>query len=128
MDCSGSVVELETVAIVNGKFPGDELESKLKGMAKRSDQDEITIEKHRETLSLILSEALENISSGNPKKIKTTSNSGSGNGDDLNDERKPNDVPKFKLPMRIVSASFSRKDGLVVERRLADMVEPGETV
>jgi hypothetical protein len=45
----------------------------------------------------------------------TTTSTESDNND--GDEVTSKEPPKFKLPMKIISASFDRKHGLTVERR-----------
>lgn len=120
IDCSGSVVELDTVAIINGKFKGEELKSNLFDFAKQDDGKGITgsssnnkIEKDRESISRILQEALKvtSTSSKGTKKIKSSGKENSSASDD--------ESSVFKLPLRIISASFSREEGFKVERRIA---------
>lgn len=102
MDCSGAVEELISVATINGKFLGDTMTARLFDMATSNKFE--TRREERRFLSDILQEAVEDGKSKN-KPFK-----------DAGDE----DGVKRKLPLRIISASFSRDEGLVVERRLAE--------
>ncbi|MGK3739681.1 MAG: 20S proteasome alpha/beta subunit [Bacillariaceae sp.] len=111
IDCSGTVVEHDTIAIINGKFPGEDLKTNLMDFAKKQNDEVNEIEKDRESISKILQEALE-ITTKTKKKetIKTKL---------LEKESSGGSGYVYRLPMRIISASFSRKEGFKVERRVA---------
>jgi 20S proteasome alpha/beta subunit len=102
MDCSGAVEELTEVAVINGKSLGDSMKPRLLDLARKGEFD--TRRKQRRAISDILQEALrEGVKSKNKR-------SKDGNQDDV----------KLKLPLRIISASFDRDRGLVVERSFAE--------
>jgi 20S proteasome alpha/beta subunit len=105
MDCSGAVEELSGVATINGKTSGDSMKSRLVDLATNTNLK--SRREERKLISDILQDAVEDVKSKN-KAYKT------GNDDDV----------KFKLPLRIISASFDRNKGLVIERRLA---KPGQS-
>ena len=113
IDCSGSVTELESFVIVNGNFRGDGLQSKLLNMinqekeSKASNNDDAKM--NREQISYILQDSLDE---------QTTIPTSSTESDDKdNDDVTSKEIPKFLLPMKIISASFDRINGLTVERR-----------
>lgn len=114
IDCSGAVVEHGTVAIINGKFLGEQLNSRLIDLAKQSEDGNHTVEKGRESVSRILEEALE-VTSITKKVLKNLSNKDNSDKDRF----------IFRLPLRIISASYCQKEGFKVERRLASTcIEP----
>jgi 20S proteasome alpha/beta subunit len=119
IDCSGSVTELESIVIINGNFRGDGLQSKLLDMINQQEEEESktndAIKKNREQISYILQEALEETTTTTTTTTSTTTSTESDNND--GDEVTSKEPPKFKLPMKIISASFDRKHGLTVERR-----------
>lgn len=120
IDCSGSVVELNTIAVINGQFKGD-IKTKLLDFAKQDDGDDSTggningnkKEKYRESISRILQEELQNASISNSKQAKKTKSSRNDNSSSASDTE---DV--IKLPLRIISASFDRAEGFKIERRV----------
>jgi len=112
IDCSGSVVELDTVAVINGKFNGD-MKTKLLDFANKKDGNDATGRSNndsRESISRILHEALQNDRIDNSSA--TTRKKSSRNKDNNNSKE------LFKLPMRIISASLSPAEGFKVERRM----------
>ena len=123
IDCSGSVVEVDTITIINGKFQGEDLKSNLLNFAKQDDGKGITdgynnnnkMEKDRASISRILQEAIQVTTSTSSKGIKKTKPSGKENNSGASDD----ESPVFKLPLRIISASFGREEGFKVERRIA---------
>ena len=121
IDCSGSVVELDTIAIINGKHQqGEDLKSKLEEFAKQNDGDEISVKsctnsrKDRESISRIIKEVLKNTSTGGKVTRKTKSSTKENRGSVNND-----DDSVIKLPLRIVTASFGLEEGFRVERLVA---------
>mmetsp|Transcript_138 Transcript_138/g.353 ORF Transcript_138/g.353 Transcript_138/m.353 type:complete len:326 (-) Transcript_138:38-1015(-) len=120
IDCSGSVVELNTIAVINGKFKGD-MKTRLLDFAKQDDGDDSTggnrngnnKEKYKESISRILQEELQNASISNNKQAKKTKLSRNHNSSSPSDTE---DV--IKLPLRIISASFDRAEGFKIERRM----------
>jgi len=114
IDCSGSVVELDTIAIINGKFQEEDLKAKLMEFAKQNDGDEISgrfsneAKKDRESISRIVKEALRNNSPVGKLTRKTKLSS-----------KDNDDESIIKLPLRIVSASFGLEEGFKVERLVA---------
>ena len=110
IDCSGTVVEHDTVAIINGKFPGEDLKTNLIDFANQNDEVVNEIGKDRESISKILQEALE-ITTKTKRKETTTKL--------LDKENSGDSGYVYRLPMRIISASFSRKEGFKVERRVS---------
>jgi 20S proteasome alpha/beta subunit len=109
IDCSGTVVEHDTIAIINGKFPGEDLKTILMDFAKQNDEVN-EIEKDRESISKILQEALEITTKTKTKETTTKL---------LDKENSGDSRYVYRLPMRIISASFSRKEGFKVERRVS---------
>jgi len=118
IDCSGSVVERDTIAIINDKFQGVDLKSKLLDFAKQNDGDEMTgrssdkTKEDREFVSRIVKETLKNTSNGDKATGKTKSSK--ENRDSVSDNESV-----IKLPLRIVSASFGLEEGFKVERLVA---------
>lgn len=110
-------MELDSIAIINGKLLEGDLKSKLLDFAKQNDGNRVTdgsitdSETDREFLSRLLKEALKtNKTGGKSKRNAKTSNKDNTDGVG-NDE--PSDI---KLPLRIISASFSDEEGFEVER------------
>ena len=121
IDCSGSVVELDTIAIINGKRQqGVDLKTKLEDFAKQNDGDEISdrsstnAKKDRESLSRIVKEILKNTSTGGKATSRKTKSPSKGNRGSDNDDK-----TVIKLPLRIVTASFGVEEGFRVERLVA---------
>jgi len=114
IECSGAVEELRSICIVNGKFKGDGLKSKLLDMvntrtgSETKEQGTMRMQQNRRILSQILREALDEM---------TTPLTGRDTRDSKNTPAEDGQsIPKFLLPMRIISASFDMEDGLVVVR------------
>lgn len=83
IDCSGSVEELGSVAIVNGNFRGNELRSKLLDLSFKSKSGEggdgaTTLQSQRTRLSQILQEALQKSSSPSSSSNRSDSSTSSG--------------------------------------------------
>jgi len=118
IDCSGSVVELDTVAIINIDKGGD-MKSKLVSFAEQNSGEGIAGRKsnnagNRKSISRIVKEALTKNTSNGGNVTRKTKYSSKENRDDEN-----NDEPTIKLPLRIVSASFNLQEGFKVERQVA---------
>ena len=120
IDCTGSVEELDTVAIINGKFEGSDTRKSLLDFASSSDDDKNSIGSRdkamndRVSISRIVKEALKQDSrkhKGTTRKTKVLSKDKDMIDDDIE--------PVVKLPLRIVCASFSFEDGFEVERHVS---------
>uniref|UniRef100_A0A6T9YIM9 Proteasome alpha-type subunits domain-containing protein n=1 Tax=Pseudo-nitzschia arenysensis TaxID=697910 RepID=A0A6T9YIM9_9STRA len=120
IDCSGSVVELETVAVINGKQQqGAALRTKLEDFAKQEEEVEVSgrckrsAKKDRESIYHIVEDVFKNLSSGSKmtRKTKALSKEDKGN---IND-----DEFAIKLPSRIITASFGLEGGFKVDRFVA---------
>lgn len=113
IDCSGSVVELDTIAVINGKQQqGADLRTKLEDFAKQKDiGDNAT--KDRDSISRIVKDVLKNTSTGG-KATRKTKSSSKADKDVIND-----DDSAIKLPLRIITASFGLEGGFKVERLVA---------
>lgn len=119
IDCSGSVVEIDTIAVINGKHQqGEDLKAKLGDFVKESDRNEKESsqnnKKDRAFVSQIVKAALKNPSNTSGKATRKTKSSSKENKDSVNDEESV-----IKLPLRIVTASFGLREGFTVERLVA---------
>jgi len=122
IDCSGSVVEFDSVAIINGKTEEKDLKSKLINFAKQDDRSEISdagttkMKRDTEFISRLVKESLKN--TGKATRKKNSSSKENRGSDDYNES-------KIKLPFRIVSASFSRDGGFKMNRQdITEGIEP----
>mmetsp|Transcript_661 Transcript_661/g.1516 ORF Transcript_661/g.1516 Transcript_661/m.1516 type:complete len:307 (-) Transcript_661:45-965(-) len=113
IDCSGSVVELDTIAVINGKKQqGVDLRTKLEDFAKQNEKN--SAKKDRDSISRIVKDVLKNTSTGGKVTRKTKSSSKEDEGD-VDDD----DDSAIKLPLRIITASFGLEGGFKVERLVA---------
>jgi 20S proteasome alpha/beta subunit len=118
IDCSGSVVELDTVAIINIDKGGD-IKSKLMNFAEQNSGEgiagrSINNARDRKSISRIVKEALTKNTSNGGKVTRKIKSSSKENRDGEN-----TDEPTIKLPLKIVSASFNLQEGFKVERQVA---------
>jgi len=106
IDCSGTVVEHDTIAIINEKILREKIRPKLIDLTKYDEVDgNYKIEKDRDSVSQILLEAFER---------------------ELLDKESSGDIETvFRLPVRIISASFCQKEGFKVERRQRRVASSG---
>lgn len=144
IDCSGAVMEIgkeegdDGIFVLGASLQEDAiLRSKLRDLISNNAEDtknaySLTTQMARRSLSRILNDAMERLNnkssltspaSSSTKKKSTSSdgNSDESNGGDIDDALDEvamiND--KLPLPLRIISASFNREEGLMMERRLA---------
>ena len=119
IDCSGSVVEIDTIAVINGKHQqGEDLKTRLEDFAKQNDRDEKENSQNtkddRASISRIVKEVMKNSSSTGVKATRKAKLSSKENKDNV-----PDDEPVIKLPLRIVTASFGLREGFTLERLAA---------
>jgi 20S proteasome alpha/beta subunit len=118
IDCSGSVSELNTVAILHGTMEkDDQLQSELMELVMSTTTG--SARTARESMSRILSGALERM-----KQSPLTSSKPANNDNEDDDTDEGNVIStggnnKLPLPLHIIAASFDRQSGLAVERRAA---------
>ncbi len=121
IDCSGSVVELETVAVINGKQQqGVDLKAKLEDFAKQDEGVEISggsgsrAKIDRESIYHIVKDVFKNSSSSSNMTRNTKAVSKEDKDNNINGEES-----SIKLPLRIITASFGRNGGFKVDRFVA---------
>ena len=119
IDCSGSVVEIDTIAVINGKHQqGEDLKTRLEDFAKQSDTNEKensqNTKDERASIARIVKEVMKNPSSTGVKATRKAKSSSKENKDNVTD-----DESVIKLPLRIVTASFGLREGFRLERLAA---------
>mmetsp|Transcript_9746 Transcript_9746/g.23817 ORF Transcript_9746/g.23817 Transcript_9746/m.23817 type:complete len:348 (-) Transcript_9746:475-1518(-) len=120
MECTGSVEELDAVAIINGgRFEGSEttrealsdFADSIRDGTNSVESGEEQAVKDRASVSRIVREAIKQDGAKHKGSSRKTKVSSSHDGDIVDDTE-----TVTRLPLRIVSASFSFQDGFEVER------------